>query len=43
MATVFYLVLCFFSQEVNFDPGWLFVSFFFEGGTQVVTQYRKSH
>ena len=42
MATVFYLVLVFFSNEVNCDPGWLVISFFFEGGTQVITQYRTS-
>lgn len=42
MATVFYLFLCFFSSDVRFSFGWFFVSLFFEGGTQVITQYRHA-
>jgi len=40
VATLFYIVLCVFSDEVHFDLVWFIVSLFFEGGTQVIQRYR---
>jgi hypothetical protein len=40
VATVFYLVLAFFSRDVDFSLIWFLVSLFFDGGKEVVTYYR---
>jgi len=40
MATVFYLVLAFFSADVHFSLGWFIASLFFDGSKHVVTRYR---
>ena len=39
MATLFYIILVFFSDKVDWSWGWLVISFLFDGGERIIYKY----
>jgi len=42
MGSLFYLILVFFSDKVEWSWGWFFVSLLFSGGEKIVYKYTNN-
>jgi len=43
MATIFYIILVFFSGDVHWNWWWFIISLFFDGGEKIITKYKYTN